>query len=395
MRSPLARALFPRYDGEERALHLRMVRLVLRSWLALLLVWLLAGGALYLTGGIPPGPALAGAIFSTLFSVAVLGLGYLLAARDRLMWTGTLLAAAAMAFPLGNALINPASLYMIAPLSIISVFIAGATISPAAGYLFAGIALAADTALWLRMGSSPPADLLAADVRSGAVFVIVQAAVLFLAAAILHSYSRHAVDSIRQLNRQTEQMTQLAHTDSLTGLANRRWLLELLEREFLRARRYQRPLSLVYLDLDGFKAVNDAFGHLFGDGILRSAARSMAAVLRGTDVLARIGGDEFAVLLPETDVKGAEMVAVKLRRALLSATRPYGASLPPLTFSAGICQLHEDDRTIDDLLARADEAQYQAKGAERGSTRTDIDQSRNGPASSAATPADDGAAPTA
>ncbi len=395
MRPPLVRALFPRYEGEERALQLRMARLVLRSWLAVLLIWLLAGAAGYLTGSLPSGPALAGAIFSTVFSVAVLGLGYLLTARDQVRWTGTLLAAAAMAFPLGNALINPSTLYMIAPLSIISVFIAGATISPGAGYLFAGIALAADAAVWLRMGSSPPAGLLAADVRSGAVFLIVQGAVLFLAAAILHSYSRHAVASIRQLNRQTEQMTQLAHTDSLTGLANRRWLLELLEREFLRARRYQRPLCLVYLDLDGFKSVNDAFGHLFGDGILRSAARSMAAVLRGTDVLARIGGDEFAVLLPETDVKGAEMVAVKLRRALLSATRPYGASLPPLTFSAGICQLQEDDRTIDDLLARADEAQYLAKGAERGSTRTEFDLTYNGPAPSAPAPADDGAPPRA
>lgn len=394
MRLPLTRALFPRYEGEERALHLRLARLVLRSWLAVLLIWLLAGAAVYLTGGMPSGPALAGAVFSMGFSVVVLGLGYLLTARDRVIWTGYLLAAAAMAFPLGNVLINPSSLYMIAPLSIIAVFIAGATVSPAAGYLFAAIALGVDTAAWMQMGRSPASEVLAADYRSGAVFLIVQAAVLFLAAAILHSYSRHAGETIRQLNRQTEQMTQLAHTDSLTGLANRRWLLELLERECLRARRYQRPLSLVYLDLDGFKAVNDAFGHLFGDGILRSAARSMQAVLRGSDMLARIGGDEFAVLLPETDLNGAEMVAVKLRRALLSATRPYGASIPPLTFSAGICQLHEDDRTIDDLLARADEAQYLAKGSERGSTRTELALNRRG-SSGTPPPADDGAAPRA
>jgi diguanylate cyclase (GGDEF)-like protein len=388
MRSPLFRALFPRYEGEERALHLRLVRLVLRSWLAVLVIWLLAGAAVYLTGGMPGGPALVGAVFSAVFSGVVLGLGYLLTARDRVVWTGYLLAAAAMAFPLGNVLINPATLYLIAPLSIISVFIAGAAISPAAGYLFAAIALGTDAAAWLRMGQPP--DLGVGDFRAGMVFLIVQGAVLFLAAAILHSYSRHAGETIRQLNRQTEQMTQLAHTDSLTGLANRRWLLELLEREFLRARRYRRPLSLVYLDLDGFKAVNDAFGHLFGDGILRSAARSMQAVLRGSDILARIGGDEFAVLLPETDLNGAEMVATKLRRALLSATRPYGASIPPLTFSAGICRLHDDDRTIDDLLARADEAQYLAKGSERGSTRTELALNRRAPAD-AAPPTDDGA----
>jgi diguanylate cyclase (GGDEF)-like protein len=191
-----------------------------------------------------------------------------------------------------------------------------------------------------------------------------------LTAFLLHAFTGEAQRTIVQLNRQAAQMTELAHTDPLTGLANRRWLLELLEREFLRARRHRRPLSLIYLDLDGFKLVNDRFGHLFGDGILRSAARSMQAMLRGSDLLARIGGDEFAVLLPETDLAGAEKVAAKIHRALAASTRPYGAELPPLSFSAGICQLQEGDRTIDDILVRADDAQYLAKAVGPGTIRT-------------------------
>jgi diguanylate cyclase (GGDEF)-like protein len=106
----------------------------------------------------------------------------------------------------------------------------------------------------------------------------------------------------------------------------------------------------------------------------------MQVVLRAADSLARIGGDEFAVLLPETEIAGADNVVSKLRRALLSTTRPYGTSLPPLTFSAGVSQLHKDDRTIDDLLARADDAQYLAKGAGRGETRTEMDLARRAPA---------------
>jgi diguanylate cyclase (GGDEF)-like protein len=259
---------------------------------------------------------------------------------------------------------------------VVAVMIAGAIISPAAGYLYAFLAVASVVSISLAVtpAAGSPAPILSQSAEF--VFLAVQTAILFFAAVMMHAYTLNARSAIRRLNRQTEQMTELAHTDSLTGLANRRWLLELLEREFLRARRYRRPLTLIYLDLDGFKEVNDAFGHLFGDGLLRSAARSMQAVLRAADLLARIGGDEFAILLPETDLAGADKVVGKLRRALQSTTRPYGTALPPLTFSAGICQMGEADRTIDDLILRADEAQYLAKSAGRGETRTEIHLAR-------------------
>jgi diguanylate cyclase (GGDEF)-like protein len=376
----ISQALFPRYEGEERALHFRLVHLVLRVWGIALAAWFIGRLLLFVTIGYQRGPSLAFELFSLVFSVLALGLGYLFAIRRHLLASGYLLATAAWLYPTLNGLINPGEVFLLGPVTIVSVFIAGAIISPAAGYVFAGASVG--SLLWISIGRFIGQRLGSAEL----VFLVVQSAILFFAAAMMHAYSGNARSAIRRLNRQTEQMTELAHTDSLTGLANRRWLLELLEREFLRARRYRRPLSLIYLDLDGFKDVNDAFGHLFGDGLLRSAARSMQAVLRAADLLARIGGDEFAVLLPETDLVGAENVAGKLRRALQSTTRPYGTALPPLTFSAGICQMQEADRTIDDLILRADEAQYLAKGAGRGQTRTERDLGRTPTAGPAPTP---------
>lgn len=386
MANRLRPAFFPRYEGEERALHFRLVSLVLRVWSIALAAWFVGRFVLYLTIGFERGPSITFEVFSILFSILALGLGYLLASRQHLLASGYLLATAAWFYPTLNGFLNPSELYLIGPVSIVAVFIAGAIISPAAGYLFATASVAAEVLLFLGAPSPSASSILGPGTTSEIIFLVVQTAILFFAAALMHAYSANAHRAIQRLKRQTEQMTELAHTDSLTGLANRRWLLELLEREFLRARRYRRPLSLIYLDLDGFKEVNDGFGHLFGDGLLRSAARSMQAVLRGADLLARIGGDEFAILLPETDLAGADKVAGKLRRALASTTRPYGTALPPLTFSAGICQMSEADRTIDDLILRADDAQYLAKSSGRGETRTEVELGRPAPAQAAKAP---------
>lgn len=382
----LRRAFFPRYEGEERALHFRLVYLVLRVWSIALAAWFVGRFVLYLTIGFERGPSIAFEVFSILFSILALGLGYLLASRQHLLASGYLLATASAFYPTLNGVLDPSELYLIGPVAIVAVFIAGAIISPAAGYLYAASSVAAEVLLFLGAPSPSASSILGPGTTSEIIFLVVQTAILFFAAALMHAYSTNAHRAIQRLKRQTEQMTELAHTDSLTGLANRRWLLELLEREFLRARRYRRPLTLIYLDLDGFKEVNDAFGHLFGDGLLRSAGRSMQAVLRAADLLARIGGDEFAVLLPETDLAGAGNVAGKLRRALASTTRPYGTALPPLTFSAGICQMSEVDRTIDDLILRADDAQYLAKSSGRGETRTEIELGRPAPAQAAEAP---------
>ena len=185
--------------------------------------------------------------------------------------------------------------------------------------------------------------------------------------------SAHVESTIGQLLDQTEQLSHLANTDSLSGLANRRFFVEQLEREFARAKRYRRPLTLLYLDLDDFKLINDRFGHAVGDDVIRNLSLSMRAVLRSTDLLARIGGDEFAVLLPETTIKGGVGVTHKLKRALIAFTSRPDCAITSLTFSAGLAQFRFEDESIDDLLARADHAQYKAKDAGKGQIRTQHD----------------------
>ncbi len=185
--------------------------------------------------------------------------------------------------------------------------------------------------------------------------------------------SAHVESTIEQLIYQTEQLSHLANTDALSGLANRRFFVEQLEREFARAKRYRRPLTLLYLDLDDFKSINDRFGHAVGDDVISNLSLSMRAVLRSTDLLARIGGDEFAVLLPETTIKGGVGVTQKLKRALIAFTSRPDCVIPSLTFSAGLAQFRFEDESIDDLLARADHAQYKAKDAGKGQIRTQHD----------------------
>jgi diguanylate cyclase (GGDEF)-like protein len=156
----------------------------------------------------------------------------------------------------------------------------------------------------------------------------------------------------------------LADLDALTRLHNRRYFHETLAREVSRALRYERRLALVVLDLDDFKAINDRIGHLAGDGVLTEAAERMLTAVRTVDVTCRVGGDEFAVILPEAGVEDGQMLAGRIARAV--AARPIGnAGL--LNLSAGVAELRADDQP-NDLFQRADQALYRAK--ELGKART-------------------------
>jgi diguanylate cyclase (GGDEF)-like protein len=160
---------------------------------------------------------------------------------------------------------------------------------------------------------------------------------------------------------------QLASTDSLTGLTNRRRFLEIAERELARSRRYGSALALVLVDLDHFKAVNDRFGHLAGDQVLIAAAQALARGLRTVDVIARHGGEEFAILLPETDAAGAREVAERASRLLASTEIPVetGPSVT-ITASMGVASARgPEPLSLDELLRRADAALYAAKRAGR------------------------------
>jgi diguanylate cyclase (GGDEF)-like protein len=153
---------------------------------------------------------------------------------------------------------------------------------------------------------------------------------------------------------------ELALTDGLTGAANQRAFLERAEQELARSRRYQRPLTLIHFDLDGFKGVNDRLGHDAGDEVLVAVVEQAGRVLRRTDIVARLGGDEFALLLPETDQAGARVVAEKLRSALEESLAARGW---PVTGSFGILTSLGTPATIAEVVHQADQLMYQSKSA--------------------------------
>ena len=159
--------------------------------------------------------------------------------------------------------------------------------------------------------------------------------------------------------RRFKEARQLADLDALTGLHNRRYFHETLAREVARAQRYNRNLALVVFDLDDFKAINDRIGHLAGDAVIAEAADRVREVVRSADVGCRVGGDEFAVILPESTLGDADQLYRRLEHAVSS--RPVG-QVGRLHLSAGVTELRPDDNATT-FFERADEALYRAKGA--------------------------------
>ncbi len=153
-----------------------------------------------------------------------------------------------------------------------------------------------------------------------------------------------------------------AVTDALTGLANRRQFYEVLGREYERAQRFGQPVSLILLDIDDFKQINDARGHLAGDAVLHSVAATLAEVIREIDLAARYGGEEFAVLLPQTGPEGAANLAERLRSEIAARAIRFGTEeIAGVTASFGVAAGPVNEQTQIDLIASADAALYQAK----------------------------------
>jgi diguanylate cyclase (GGDEF)-like protein len=157
--------------------------------------------------------------------------------------------------------------------------------------------------------------------------------------------------------RRFREARQLADLDALTGLHNRRYFHETLAREVARAQRYGRRLALVVLDLDDFKAINDRIGHLAGDAVLAETAERVRSVVRTADVACRVGGDEFAVILPESTAEEADQLYRRLRGAVAAAPVEQAGRL---FLSAGVAELRPDDNPTR-FFERADEALYRAK----------------------------------
>lgn len=153
-----------------------------------------------------------------------------------------------------------------------------------------------------------------------------------------------------------------ANTDSLTLLPNRSHFFEMAHKEFARAKRYNEPLSIAMLDLDHFKNINDTYGHEIGDQVLKTLGKICLATLRESDIVGRIGGEEFAVLWPNTDHGHSREAAERLREAIDIAKLPLERGLPvQFTASLGVATLSADDINLDVFLSRADKALYEAK----------------------------------
>ncbi len=171
---------------------------------------------------------------------------------------------------------------------------------------------------------------------------------------------------LHELEAARRSLAQAASTDPLTGVGNRRRFFDVAARELTISRRQERAMSIIVLDLDDFKAINDRFGHAAGDGVLVEVARVCTEALRTSDLLCRWGGEEFIVMLPDTDERGAHIAAERLRSAVVAAgiTPPGSGGPVPVTISLGVAS-SDASWSLDRMITEADAQLYRAKAAGR------------------------------
>lgn len=162
-----------------------------------------------------------------------------------------------------------------------------------------------------------------------------------------------------------EEIYRMTIVDGLTQIHNKRYFQEALDRELLRARRHERELAVVMFDIDFFKRINDQFGHLAGDHVLRELARVVQSRIRRDEVFARYGGEEFVIVLPETPLEGAASLAENLRSRVEAHAFVFQGERIQVTISMGCAVLLETDKTAVELVQRADEKLYEAKRSGR------------------------------
>jgi len=180
-------------------------------------------------------------------------------------------------------------------------------------------------------------------------------------ARAFNNMGQHLKVARKELEEKNSALQELSIRDGLTELYNHRHLKKVINYEFDRTNRYGGPLSIMILDLDYFKSVNDTYGHLFGDLVLRETARLLTDDLRSTDVVGRYGGEEFLIICPGTSLENAEFIAHKLRKSFSKHLFSDGTTYCQVTASIGVAMQNNDMPTYDDLIRCADEALYQAK----------------------------------
>jgi diguanylate cyclase (GGDEF)-like protein len=175
---------------------------------------------------------------------------------------------------------------------------------------------------------------------------------------------------LSELEEKNRELQELAYYDPLTGLPNRRFFFEHASLIFEEVKRYEKPLSLLVIDIDHFKKINDTYGHDVGDLVLKTFADVLRGTVRKSDICARFGGEEFVVLLPNTDLKGARVLAERIRATVAKNPVEHGSIVIVFTVSIGISQYRKGMQNIDELIKEADIALYRAK--EGGRNRVEV-----------------------
>jgi diguanylate cyclase (GGDEF)-like protein len=245
----------------------------------------------------------------------------------------------------------------------------GSYASPQGGQVFASAVVTGTP--WRLIGTEPAAVLYASVDGSGSTLAWVALGGLALAGLVIIAFGARLSESRDKLHVQARQLDRLARSDSLTGLRNRRDLQEMLQAALAKAHLDRMPLTVLMIDLDRFKQINDALGHDAGDAVLVSVAQSMRGLVRVGDIVGRWGGEEFLAILPDADAASALLVAERLRTEIeqqhvLVDGAPVTITIGGAVWTSG---------TVTDLLGRADAALYLGKRAGRNTVRlTDADQ---------------------
>ncbi len=176
------------------------------------------------------------------------------------------------------------------------------------------------------------------------------------------------------LKKSIQHERDLSRKDFLTGITSSRAFYELASLELLRAKRYDHPFTMAYIDLDNFKQINDSFGHSVGDEVLKLVAETIQSNLRQTDFVSRLGGDEFAIFLPESDIEATKITLNKVRSILLNRMKE---NKWVVTFSIGVITFHEFSFTLDEVIRKADELMYSVKGNGKDNIRFAVEVAKN------------------
>ena len=227
----------------------------------------------------------------------------------------------------------------------------------------AALSLAITVALsWLLSGRGPGTVGVSIAIVAGALIAVVMGSQRNRSLARLAAAHDEIRAQLAVLEHLRAELEAAAQRDPLTGLLNRRGLDDAFERESTRCERAGVPLTVIVIDVDAFKDVNDAHGHLVGDAAIAAIADALRDTVRGTDPIARFGGDEFVIVLPEHDVRAAADVMERVRVALARAPGLRVLGITELTASVGAAQAPKDGRELDALLRVADDARYAKKG---------------------------------